>query len=360
MDDIKPDITPASSAENPSADVKKRPWGKICLLSAAALICVFALFFFLPLFTGEARADTIIRIPRDATSRNVADSVAKYLGEDYASKVMRAASLRGADFSKRHGAYLIPEGTSPAKAANQLTKGAQQPVTITINGFRVLGNLASRLERRIDFTAEEFMTAASDENILKEYGLDSDQALSLFIDDSYDVYWSSTPEDVIRKVGAHYKNVWNEERVRKAADLGLTPAEVMTICSIVDEETNKLDEKGSVGRLYINRLNKGMRLQADPTVRFANGDFTIRRVRGEHLKVDSPYNTYRYAGLPPGPIRTTSATTVDLILKSEPNDYIFMCAKEDFSGRHNFASSYADHQANARRYQQALDARGIK
>ncbi|MDE6028396.1 MAG: endolytic transglycosylase MltG, partial [Muribaculaceae bacterium] len=130
--------------------------------------------------------------------------------------------------------------------------------------------------------------------------------------------------------------------------------------SIVDEETNAKEEKGAIGRLYINRLKKGMKLQADPTVRFALNDFTIRRVKGEHLKADSPYNTYRYPGLPPGPIRTTGKTTIDLLLDSAPNDYLFMCAKEDFSGTHNFASTYAEHQENARKYQKALDVRGIK
>lgn len=341
-------------------EAKKRPWGKICTLSAAVIVVLFTLIFFLPLFTGEARADTIIRIPRDASSQTVSDSIAKYLGDDYASKVMRAASLQRADFSKRHGAYLIPEGTSPAKAARQLAKGAQEPVTITINGFRVLGNLASRLERRLDFSAEEFLNAAADETILKDYGLDADQTLSLFLDDSYDVYWSSTPEEVLRKVGAHYKEVWNEERVKKASDLGLTPAQVMIICSIVDEETNKLDEKGIVGRLYINRLNRGMKLQADPTVRYAVGDFSIKRVTGAHLKTESPFNTYLVAGLPPGPIRTSSVATIDAVLNSSPHDFLYMCAKEDFSGYHNFASDYSTHLENARRYQKALDEMGIK
>ena len=134
----------------------------------------------------------------------------------------------------------------------------------------------------------------------------------------------------------------------------------MIVASIVDEETNKADEKGKIGRLYINRLNKGMKLQADPTVKFALGDFSLRRIRKNHLSVNSPYNTYRNTGLPPGPIRTTSVATIDRILDSEPSDHIYMCAKEDFSGYHNFAASYSEHMANARKYQQALNKRGIK
>ncbi|MDE6007603.1 MAG: endolytic transglycosylase MltG, partial [Muribaculaceae bacterium] len=216
------------------------------------------------------------------------------------------------------------------------------------------------LERRLDFSAEEFMETVADESLMEEYGLDPEQALSLFIDDSYQVYWSGTPRDLIKKVGAHYKEVWNEERRKKAEDLGLTPADVMTICSIVDEETNKIDEKGTVGRLYINRLQSGMKLQADPTVRYAVGDFTIKRVTGTHLKTESPFNTYLHAGVPPGPIRTTSVATIDAVLNSEPHDYIYMCAKEDFSGYHNFAATYSEHLDNARRYQKALDELGIK
>ena len=134
----------------------------------------------------------------------------------------------------------------------------------------------------------------------------------------------------------------------------------MIICSIVDEESNAKSEKGTIGRLYINRLKKGMKLQADPTVRFALNDFTIRRVTRNHLTVDSPYNTYQVEGLPPGPIRTTSVETIDAVLNSQPNDYLYMCAKEDFSGTHNFAADYATHQENARRYQNALNERGIK
>lgn len=269
----------------------------VIIWSALSLAIVITLTFFLPLLASGSESDVVIRIPSGATKENVKDSIAKYLGEDYANRVMRAATLTRTDFEGRHGAYLIPEGTSPAKAAHRLAKGAQHPLRITINGFRSLNTLSERVARRMDFKADDFMKDATSEDLLSDFGLDSRQGLALFIDDSYDVYWSASPEEVIRKIGAYYKKVWNEERVEKAAALGLTPAEVMTICSIVDEETNKTDEKGKVGRLYINRLKIGMPLQADPTVRFALNDFTIKRVKGEHLKVDSPFNTYLHRGL---------------------------------------------------------------
>ena len=172
--------------------------------------------------------------------------------------------------------------------------------------------------------------------------------------------WSGTPEKIIEKIGKNYSNVWNDERRKKAASLGMTPQQVMILASIVDEETNAASEKGTIGRLYINRLDKGMRLQADPTVKYAIGDFEKKRITKQDLQFESPYNTYRNGGLPPGPIRTTSKRTIDAILDSKPHRYLYMCAREDFSGRHNFAETYGDHTRNALRYQHALDERGIK
>ncbi|MBD5264919.1 MAG: endolytic transglycosylase MltG [Bacteroides sp.] len=326
----------------------------------AAMVVVGFLIFTLPLVMVKAPEKAVIRIPINASSENVRDSISKYLGDSFAAKVMRVAWLRGSDFSNRHGAYLIEEGLSPLRAERRLSQGAQHPLTITINGFRTLPTLTERVSRRLDFSTDSLAAALADKNILSQYGLSKQQAIALFIDDSYELYWSASPQQLIEKIGANYNRVWNKQRRDKAAALGLSPAEVMTLASIVDEESNKLDEKGKIGRLYINRIKTGMPLQADPTVRFALNDFTIRRVRAAHLKVNSPYNTYLKPGLPPGPIRTTSVATIDAILNSEPSNHLYMCAKEDFSGYHNFASTYPEHLANARRYQKALDARGIK
>lgn len=342
----------------PNAARNKRLW--LWIGSAVAVVVAAILIFFLPVVTKGAPEEALIRIPANASRDVVRDSLVKYLGPSYTHEVMKMASLRGSDFSRRHGAYLITKGLSPLRAERKLSQGAQQPLTLTINGFRTLPTLAERVSRRFDFTPKALTSALSDPDLLRPYGLTPEQALSLFIDDSYELYWSATPEDVIKKVGENYKKVWNAERISKASGLGLTPAQVMTVCSIVDEESNKIDDKGKIGRLYINRINKGMPLQADPTIRFALNDFTIRRVKGAHLKVDSPYNTYRNKGLPPGPIRTTSLATIDAVLNSAPSDYLYMCAKDDFSGYHSFASTYQQHLENARRYQRALDNRGIK
>ena len=308
--------------------------------------------------TGTASA-AVIKIPRQATAANITDTLSKYFGTDFAGRATTAFTKLVKDPAERYGAYDIPEGTSPVKAARILARGSQTQLTLTINGVRQFMPFADRIAAKFDFSGDDLRQALSDPELMQQYGLTTEQAPSLFLNDSYYLYWTDSPRTLIEKVGANYNRVWNDTRRAKADSLGLTPAQVMTIASIVDEETNQISEKGRIGRLYINRLNAHMRLQADPTVRYALQDFTIKRVSGANLQAPGPYNTYRVYGLPPGPIRTTSVATIDAILDSKPSDDLYMCAREDFSGFHNFASDYATHMANARRYQQALDSLGI-
>lgn len=330
------------------------------ILALVAGVGLCFVFWFGPSFWLKAKEDAVIRIPENASVSNVTDSVEKYLGKSFADAVKRSMTVNGSDYSKRHGAYEITEGMAPFRAGRKLSKGAQKPVKITVNGFRTLDLLAKRISAKFDFTAEDFINAAEDSALLASYGLKQGQSLALFPDDTYEAYWSASPKDVVGVIAKQYSRIWEGERLRKAAELGLSPAEVVTISSIVDEESNKTDEKGIIGRLYINRLKRGMPLQADPTVRYAIGDFSIRRVLKKHLAYDSPYNTYINKGLPPGPIRTVGTATIDAVLDSRPSDYIFMCAKEDFSGHHNFATNLTDHNRNASKYQKALNERGIR
>ncbi len=328
------------------------------LIGGAVALITAAIVCWSVMLSGMAPSSAVVRIPAEASKEQLRDTISKYLGEVYAKKVTRLVGLRGTSLSSRHGAYLIEAGMSPLSAMRRLTSGPQEPLTITINGFRLLPVLEDKVSARFDFTQDSIAGVLSDPELMKNYGLSPEQSLVLFFNDSYEFFWNASPEEVVKKIGDHYLEVWTPERRAKAEALGLTPADVMIVASIVDEETNAKEEKGTIGRLYINRLKKGMRLEADPTVRYAGGDFTVKRVRNPR-SVDSPYNTYIHTGLPPGPIRTTSVQTVDSILDSRPHDYIFMCAKEDFSGRHNFAVTYAEHQANARRYKRELDRRGI-
>ena len=328
--------------------------------TAAAILLIVALCICVPMCSESSPKEALIKIPANATTQNVTDTLTKYLGEKYTSLVMRASKFRGSDLSKWHGAYLIEEGMSPRKAERIIATGSQHPFMITINGFRGIPKLADRIALKVDFSSDSLQKVLADKNFMNKFGLTPEQALSVFIDDSYEIFWNVSPEGLVNKVGDHYKKVWNKERTAKAKELGLTPAEVMILCSIVDEESNKIDDKGRIGRLYINRLQKGMKLQADPTVKFALGDFSLRRILNKHLTVKSPYNTYMVEGLPPGPIRTTSVATIDSVLYSVPHNYLYMCAKEDFSGYHAFAETYSEHMENARRYQRALNERGIK
>lgn len=343
----------------PSSCRKSSRLASIVLFATAALVVAGAIIMTPMVMTG-ADKDALIKIPKSATSQMVADTLTKYLGESYSKKVMRLARIRGVDYSKRHGAYLIPKEMSPLRAQHLLHRGAQHPLTLTFNGFRSKELLANRISAKLDFPPDSIMQLLNDSSLMASYGLTTDQALALFLEDSYEVYWSASPLDVINKIGKNYRQFWNAERRDKAQELRLTPAEVSIVASIADQETNQEQEKGAIGRLYVNRLWTNMKLQADPTVRFALSDYTIKRVTSKHLQVESPYNTYKHHGLPPGLISTTSARTIDAILNSEPSTYLYMCAREDFSGYHNFANTYREHVANALRYQHALDRRGIK
>ena len=190
-------------------------------------------------------------------------------------------------------------------------------------------------------------------------GFSKEQFAYMFLPDTYQFYWTTSVDDFLTRMKREYDKFWTEDRIKKAEKMGLTPNEVSIIASIAEEETNNVKERGVVGRLYINRVQKNMPLQADPTVKFALQDFSLRRIKSEHLKVNSPYNTYKNTGLPPGPIRIPNKTTIDSILDSEPHDFIYMCAKEDFSGLHNFATNYKEHQQNATKYRNALNRRKI-
>lgn len=198
------------------------------------------------------------------------------------------------------------------------------------------------------------------DTILSARGYSRPEYVAAFLPDTYEMYWTSSPEAIVKRLTGYRDDFWTPERIAKAQELGLTPAQVATLASIVEEESNKADEYPQIARLYINRLNRGMRLQADPTVKFATGDFGLRRVRGNHLAFKSPYNTYLNNGLPPGPIRVAAGSTIDAVLSAPESPYLYMCARSDFSGYHDFASDYQTHRANARRYQQALNARSIK
>lgn len=296
-----------------------------------------------------------VKIPCGATKEAVADTLKKALGDEYGRKV---AGYWGGNPAGSRGAYLIEPGEKAISIARRLDNGRQTPVKLTFNNIRTLEQLDERLTARMDWQPGEFAKAFAEE--AGQAGVSPEILLGRMMPDTYEVYWTADPRKTIQKILKNNDSFWTKERRAKAKALGLTPDEVGIIASIAEEETAKTDERGKVARLYINRLNRGMKLQADPTVKYALGDFSIKRVGGKMLDTSSPYNTYRYAGLPPGPIRIPDRRTLEAVLDAPEHDYIYMCAKSDFSGYHDFTSDYAVHQRNAAAFRAALDARGIK
>ena len=264
------------------------------------------------------------------------------------------------DAHVKPGNYAIRPGDSMRDICLRLLSGNQTPVKLVLPPVRTIDRIAGAVGKQLMTDSTSIATLLTNKELIDSLGFSIETFPALFIPNTYEVYWTMTPEQFVARIVKEYGRFWNAERKNKAQVLGLTPIQVSTLASIVDEETNKNDEKPIVAGLYLNRLKRGMLLQADPTVKYAHGDFSLRRILIAHLTIDSPYNTYKYAGVPPGPIRIPSISSIESVLNPAKHNYIYMCAKEDFSGYHNFATTLSEHNANARRYQQALNRRGIK
>lgn len=262
----------------------------------------------------------------------------------------------------RPGRYDLGSGQSTLDVFRNLRSGNELPVRVNIKKRRLPGDIARDLGKVLMADSAEFAAALTDSVLLAKHGLTKQTAMCLFLQDTYEIYWTTTGEKLVERMAKVYNGFWTKDRMAKLEliDKGFTREQAVTLASIVEGETANAGEKTTVAGLYINRLHKGIKLQADPTVIFATGDFTIRRVLKRHLETDSPYNTYRNEGLPPGPICNPSKESVEAVLNFEKHDYIYMCAKEDFSGIHNFARTDKEHAANAAKYQKALDERGVK
>lgn len=326
----------------------------IGVMAVCAVIGVIAGFAFQS-YSGET---VWIYVPADATDDAVADTLREHLGSVEANRVKLLWRMQGGTPKSAHGAYKVEHGQRSIVTARRLTKGMQTPVRVSWSNVRTMEQLAERIASRLECTADEFVAACSD--VLPQKGYKKEEFPAAFMPDTYEFYWTVSSHDLVQRLSEYRDKFWNDERRKAASRLGLTPVEVATVASIVEEETAKRDEYGNIARLYLNRLKTDMPLQADPTVKFASGDFALRRITGTHLRIASPYNTYRIKGLPPGPIRVASPAGIESVLEAPAHDYIYMCAKEDFSGYHNFAADYATHQANARRYQAELNRRNIR
>ena len=258
------------------------------------------------------------------------------------------------------GRYEIARGTSAYRLAATLRGRAQSPVNIAFNNIRTLPQLAGTLGRQLQADSTAFAAVLLNDSIASAYGFSPQAFIGMFIPNTYEVYWTVSPEEFVARMHREYLRFWNDERLGKLARTGLSQQEVATLASIIDEETRRTDEMPDIAGVYINRLRRGMLLQADPTVKYAVGDFSLRRILYRHLATPSPYNTYRYLGLPPGPIRMPSIAAMDAVLNYRQHDYYYFCARADFSGYHAFARTLAEHNRNARAYAAALDRFGIR
>lgn len=264
------------------------------------------------------------------------------------------ARLMEYDRKIKPGRYVLHGNMSNLEVIRFLRLGKQEPVTITFNNIRLLPELAQKITRTIGMRPEELEAELVKFAMSNAYGFTKDNILTMFIPNTYEVYYNITPTQLIERMHEEYQTFWSDDRRKKAESIGLSPTEVSVLASIVQAETIKRDEAPVIAGLYINRLKKGMPLQADPTLVFAVGDFTIKRVLNEHKEIESPYNTYKYKGLPPGPINMPEISSIDAVLNFKVSNYVYMCAREDFSGYHNFTANLTEHNRNAQRYQQAL------
>ena len=334
----------------------KKKW--IIALIAAVVVAIVACAA--PYLFLGAPAEGLIKMRKGSTIESISDSIQAKVEVNYGKRVATMLSLMGAKVENREGAFRITQGMSPLMAARYIKNGAQSGIRFTFNNVRTLEEWTQRWGDTFMAGPDAMRKMLMDSAACAKYGKTPQTIACLLMPDTYEFYWDISPEKMLDRMFDYYNEFWTSERKTKAEKLGLTPDEVATVASIVEEETSKADERSKVARLYLNRYQQGMRLQADPTVKFAIGDFSIKRITVPMTQINSPYNTYRVNGLPPGPIRLPEKSTIDAVLNAPQHDYLYMCARADFSGYHDFTRDYASHLDNAHRYQAALNSRGIK
>ena len=352
---------PARKTSKAAGSPKKSHTVRWVVLSlVAAVLAGAAVWAYNAAFHGyPGTAMVKITIPDSLSAEQFKALLVKDLGTDFGNNVYRIFDFRGGQTHKARGYYEIKPGDRAWSVANRLRSGAQTPRRLTFNNIRTFKELSEHISKNFIWDADSFAAVA--DSLLPELGFKAPETfIAAFLPDSYEFYYTASPAKVIKTLVDYRDKFWNDERTAKAAKLGLTPVEVAIVASITEEETAKADELPKVARLYLNRIKEKMKLQADPTVKFAIGDFALRRISGNMLKTPSPYNTYQVEGLPPGPIRLADKRAIDAVLNAPQHDYLYMCAKPDFSGYHNFTRDYNAHQANARAYQNKLNELNIK
>jgi UPF0755 protein len=328
-------------------------------LTVSILLTTFSFYFWQVyrspnLLVQDEDKPFALLIPRGATFESVMDTLKKHDVVNDETSFRFLAKLMKYPERVKEGRYEIRPRMGNREALVKLRNGSQDAMDVTFNSMRQKSDLIQRLGSKFEFSSDSLGTLLNDPVTCQKFGFDTTTIVCMFLPNTYKMFWTIKPEVLLERMSTEYKKFWTPERQEKAKALGMSQTQVQVLASIVAAETNKRDEQPRVAGVYLNRLKQGIKLEADPTVIFALRDFGIRRLLNRQLTIDSPYNTYRYTGLPPGPINLPAPATIDAVLNAEKHDYLFFVVDARFNGYHTFSKTLAEHMANARLYQQAL------
>lgn len=342
--------------------MRKKNLIAIFLIIFTMMLSSFAFYGYQIVYTPNLlieKDDQFFAIPKGSTFKEVRD---RLYDEGFLNDVVSfsfLSKLKNYDEAVKAGMYLLKEDMTNMEAINLLRSGTETPVKLTFSNARLLAQLPEILTRNLEIDSVDMANLLLHDTTASYYGFTNETFISMFLPNTYEVYWTSSATAILDRMKREYDRFWNADRIEKAKVLGMSKEEVSTLASIVQGETNKIDEAPSIAGVYINRLKRRIPLQADPTLVFAIGDFTIRRILNKDKELDSPYNTYKNYGLPPGPINMPTIPALDAVLNYQEHRYLYFCAKEDFSGYHAFARTLTEHNVNARKFQRALNRERI-
>ena len=335
----------------------------VFLIGGSVLAISLTFYFYQVFFVANTLVESdkpyLLKIPSNSVYKNVVDKLYEERVINDALSFSFVAKVLGYQDGVKPGLYQIEPKMNNLQLVRMLRSGQQTPVRVTFNTVRTQEDLAEKISVNLEVSKEQFLELLQDSVYIRKFGFEEETVMSMFIPNTYEFWWNTSAAELFERMHKEYQSFWTEARSQKAQDLGLSKEEVSTLASIVQAESQKSDERPKIAGVYLNRLRIGMPLQADPTLVFAAGDFSIKRLTAKQMAIDSPYNTYKYAGLPPGPINLPDINSLDAVLNPEKHNYLYFCAKEDFSGYHSFAIGYEEHLSNARRYQRALNAANI-
>ncbi len=335
----------------------------IYIITLSAIVAIIAGVIVYRNIFGAAittvKDEQIIIIPDSSSYEQVLDTLRSNITIKNLAVFNWLAKKKNYPARIRSGRYIIQNGISCNELINILRSGRQTAVRVTFNNVRTLDQLAGKIGKQIEADSSDIIAFLNDESNYSADGFNRANIISLFIPNTYDIYWNTDAGKLYKRMLKEYRLFWDGERIAKAKEKNLNPVQVAILASIIDDEVVKSDEKPRIAGVYLNRLKRGIPLQACPTIKFALDDFTITRVLKVHLQVDSPYNTYKHNGFPPGPIGCPTISGLEAVLNAEKHDYLFFAAKADFSGYHNFSRTLSEHNRYAALYQKELNKRKI-